>query len=279
MKVTWLGWAGVEVHAAGETLVIDPMDDAHAVFAPFGDIARDIALPPVTPPTAPGRALAGLVTHLHRDHADAPALAAALAPGAPVLGPVAGYGGTMEELGLAQASAELAEAGLAVEETEPWTTRDIGPFRITAVPAVDGSGDPQVSWIVEAEGQRLLHAGDTMWHGFWWRLVHRYGGFDLALLPVNGAELSFPHRQPASELPGAMTPEFAAAAAAALQARLAVPMHYGGYDFAPYYVPVGDEPEAFARAAAERGVTTRTLELGETLDLDAIAQEAEPEAA
>ena len=267
MKITWLGWAGVEIEAGGETIVVDPMTDARAVFAPFGEVARDIELPEVVAVREPGRALAGLVTHLHRDHADAGALAAALAPGAPVLGPRHGGGGPLEELGTAQATAELERAGLPFDEVDPWTARDVGPFRVTAVPAVDGAGDPQVSWMVEADGQRLLHAGDTMWHGFWWRLVHRFGAFDLALLPVNGAAIDFPHRQPASGLPAVMTPDLAAAAAAALQARLAVPIHFGGYDFAPHYRPLGGEAGEFARAAAARGVRAAELGLGQTLDL------------
>lgn len=268
MQVTWLGWAGVEIEAAGETLVIDPLRDARAVFAAYGAQARDIAVPEVVGPSA-GGALAGLITHLHRDHADAEALAGAVAPGAPILGPRRGGGGPLEELGTAQAAAELEAAGLEVQETDPWTSRTIGPFLVTAVPAVDGTGDPQVSWIVEADGGRIVHAGDTLWHAFWWRMVHRYGGFDVALLPINGAAVDFPHRQPASGLPAVMTPEHAAAAAAALQAGVAVPMHFGGYDFAPHYRPVGAEPEAFARAAAARGARTRTLGIGETLDVGA----------
>jgi L-ascorbate metabolism protein UlaG (beta-lactamase superfamily) len=244
MRVTWLGWAGVEIECEGESIVIDPLADAAAVFAAYGDRSSGIELPPVVPAAARGTALAGLVTHLHRDHADADALSAALAPGAPVLLPREGGGGPLEELATAQASAELGRAGLALEAVEPWTSRDVGPFRVIAVPAVDGSGDPQVSWIVEAGGRRLLHAGDTIWHGFWWRMVHRFGAVDLALLPVNGAAVDFPHRQPPSGLPATMTPEHAAAAAAALQARAAAAIHFGGYDFAPHYVPTGDDPSS-----------------------------------
>src|SRR6476620_11599488 len=80
MRLTWLGWAGAELEVDGATVVIDPLDDAGAVFAPFGERAAGTPLPDVVAPR-PSAAVAGLVTHLHRDHADAAALVAALVPG------------------------------------------------------------------------------------------------------------------------------------------------------------------------------------------------------
>src|SRR3954462_8509512 len=106
MKITWLGWAGVELEAAsGETLVIDALDDAAAVFAPFGDRAG--GAPEVVSPRV-GAAVAGLVAHLHRDHADATALTLARAPGAPGVQPPAPGGDDHENLALLQAERELA---------------------------------------------------------------------------------------------------------------------------------------------------------------------------
>src|ERR1700731_2934198 len=99
MRLTWLGWAGAELEAGGATVVVDPLQDAAAVFAPLGERAAGTPLPQIVHPSA-GRAVAGLVPHLHRDHADATALPAALAPGATVLEPLAGGGDTQEELAL-----------------------------------------------------------------------------------------------------------------------------------------------------------------------------------
>src|SRR3954468_19756116 len=222
MEIKWLGWAGVELAARDATLVIDPLADAAAVFAPLGPDAI-VALPDVVPPQA-GSAVAGLVTHLHRDHTDVAALMAALAPGAPVLEPAAGGGDKVENLALAQAQHELDEAGIERRRFEPWHRAEFGPFPLTALPAVDGIGDPQVSWLVEADGVKVLHLGDTIFHGFWWRIARRHGPFDALLLPVNGAVLSFPHRQPSSPLAGALDPEQAALAAKILGARMAIPI-------------------------------------------------------
>ena len=268
MRLTWLGWAGVELEAGDATVVVDPLQDAGAVFAPLGERAAAGPLPPVVPAHA-GRAVAGLVTHLHRDHADAGALAAALAPGAPVLEPPAGGGDALDELALAQADHELTAAGLERRRVAAWASVTAGPFTLTALPAADGTGDPQVAWLVEAGGVRVLHLGDTMAHGGWWRMAHRHGPFDVVLVPVNGAVVAFPHRRPASPLPVVLDPAQAALAARILGARLAIPIHAEGYEAAGLYEPVPDAAARFADAAAEHGVPVRILDLGETMQVDA----------
>ena len=270
MRLTWLGWAGAELEADGATVVIDPLADPAAVFAGLGGDAADAPLPEVVP-AGEGRAVAGLVSHLHRDHADAGALTAALAPGAPVLEPPRGGGEGLEELGLAQAEHQLAASGLERRRLEAWESTTAGPFTLTALPAVDGTGDPQVAWLVEAGGARVLHLGDTMFHGYWWRMALRHGPFDVVLVPVNGAVLGFPHRRPPSPLPAALDPEQAALAAEILGARLAIPIHSEGYEVAGVYEPVAGAAERFAEAAAARGVSARVLEPGESVDVLAAA--------
>jgi L-ascorbate metabolism protein UlaG (beta-lactamase superfamily) len=267
VRVRWLGWAGVEVEVNGATIVIDPLQDPGAVFAALGDRAVGAPLPRVVPPRA-GAAVAGLLTHLHRDHADAAALSMALAPGAPVLEPEQGGGSGLEELGLAQAEHELEGAGLDRRRVAPWESAVAGPFRVTALPAVDGTGDPQVSWLVEADGVRVLHLGDTMFHGFWWRMALRHGPFDAVLVPVNGAALALPRRRPASPLAAALDPDHASVAVQLLGARLAVPIHADGYDIDGIYRPVPEAAERFSLAAAERGVPVRILGVGESFALE-----------
>jgi L-ascorbate metabolism protein UlaG (beta-lactamase superfamily) len=249
MKIRWLGWAGAEVEEQGEHVVIDPLDDPSAVFAWLGERSVEVPLPEVVAPRA--GAIAGLVTHLHRDHADASALRDALSNGSPVYEPL-GYGGSAnEELAISQADRELTDARLNRRAAVPWTSASAGPFTITALPAVDGTGDPQVSWLIEAGGKRVLHLGDTMFHGWWWRFAERFGAPDAVLAPINGARLTFPHRRPASTLAGAMDPEQAALAAQILRGDRLVPIHYGGYALSGIYEPV---PDALARvnSAAER---------------------------
>jgi L-ascorbate metabolism protein UlaG (beta-lactamase superfamily) len=270
MKVRWLGWAGVEIEADGAAVVIDPLADPGATFAALGEEARRTQLPSVVAREARGSAVAGLVSHLHRDHADAGALASALADDASVHEPVWPGGADVGNLGLAQANVELERADLTRRAVEAWERVQVGPFVLTALPAVDGLGDPQVSWLVEADGQRALHLGDTVFHGYWWRMARRHGPFDVVFAPINGALVDFPHLQPPSPLAATMEPEQAAIAAELLGAGTVVPMHYDGFEIEPWYRPVSDAAARFADAAAGRPYEARVLEPGESFEVAAV---------
>lgn len=260
MHARWLGWAGVEIEHDGATVVIDALDDPAATWAVFGELARDIELPEVVAPR--GGAVAALATHLHRDHTDAAAVAAALAPDAALHHPANAEEGN---LALAQAEHELAEAAVPRREVAPWESFTAGPFTITALPAADGLGDPQVAWAVEAGGRRVLHLGDTVFHGGWWQMARRAGPFDVVFAPINGAVVDFPHQQPPSPLAAAMEPEQAALAGELLGAATVVPMHYGGFAFEPHYRPVDDARGRFERAARDRPYRAAPLAVGESV--------------
>ncbi len=270
MKVRWLGWAGVEIEEDGATVVIDPLADPGATFAALGDEAARTQLPTVVEPLARGTAVAGLVSHLHRDHTDAGALAASLSPDAAVHEPAWPGGSDFENLALAQANAELEAAGVRRRAVEVWESFEVGPFVLTALPAVDGLGDPQVSWVVEAGGQRLLHLGDTIFHGYWWRMAQRHGPFDVVLTPINGAVVNFPHLQPPSPLAAALEPEQAALAGELLGAETVVPIHYDGFEIDPWYLPVSGPAKRFEAATSDRAYEARLLEPGESFEPAAV---------
>jgi L-ascorbate metabolism protein UlaG (beta-lactamase superfamily) len=170
---------------------------------------------------------------------------------------------------MAAAEEGLSQLKVPTRSMEAWETVQVGPFTISAVPAADGFGDPQLSWVVAADGQGIIHCGDTLFHGWWWLIKLRLGPFDAAFLPVNGPIVDLPHRQPPSSLPAAMDPGQAAMAAALLETRLAVPIHYDTLHRPPTYSQVDRPAEAFTRAAELRGVRVQVLAPGERLDLRA----------
>jgi L-ascorbate metabolism protein UlaG (beta-lactamase superfamily) len=256
MHIRRLGWAGLELEADGQIALVDLLQQTSWIEEFVGAPRTELPAPSQPADLA-------LVTHLHADHADPASLKQALKPGAPVLRPAPATGE-----GLENAALDLAETGLAELETrvvEPWETVEIGPFRISAIPAADGTGDPQVSWVVSAAGTTLIHCGDTLFHGWWWRAAMRFGPVDIAFLPVNGAVVDFPHRQPASGLPAAMTPRDAAAAARALGVREAIPIHYDTFHRPPLYDAPDGAAEAFVEAADAAGVSARIVEPGEVV--------------
>ncbi|HEV7772736.1 MAG TPA: MBL fold metallo-hydrolase [Conexibacter sp.] len=270
MRIRRLGWAGLELEADGESAVVDLFEDASPlepfVGAPHG---------PLPPPETAGAVATALATHLHTDHADPGAIAAALRADGLLLRPAPALaGGPLENGALVHAEEGIAKRRIATKPMEPWESLTRGPFTFTAVPAVDGFGDPQVSWAIEAGGVRILHAGDTLFHGSWWRTKLRLGAFDAVFLPVNGPRVSLPHRQPPSPFAAAMDPQQAAAAAAILGARLAVPIHYDTLNGPPSYEQVDAPAESFLAAARGAGVAARAMETGETLELEPAAAPA-----
>ncbi|MDA0171391.1 MBL fold metallo-hydrolase [Solirubrobacter taibaiensis] len=253
MRVRRLTWAGLEVQTPTTTAVVDLLTGTPSLSAVAGPPRE----PLLAPLTAPGTVDVAAVTHLHSDHFDVEALRTALALGAPVLCPPA-------------AAPAVTEAGFNARGVELWETAKVGELDFTAVPAVDGFGSPQVSWVISDGAARLIHCGDTLWHGFWWQIAERCGPFDIAFLPINGAIAEFDYAQPASGMPAVLVPEQAAAAADVLQAGRAAPIHYGTFHQAPGYLGLPDPESAFAHAAGRRGVTAQLLQPGEELDLSRV---------
>ena len=243
MRIRRLGWSGIEIERGGDTLLIDYVLDTSEL--PLRDGAQ-----PFPRASEPASAIAGIVTHLHADHADPVALAAALRDGAPVFRPepVIGSGGDLELT--AHAEAAFGTVTLDTRVADAWTSHEAGSFTLHAVPAVDGFGDPQLSWVIEGDGKRIIHAGDTLFHSYWWRIARRFGPFDHAFLPINGPFVDFPFLQPPRNQEAVMTPKEAVKAARMLRARAVTPIHYGALHRPPAYIET-DDPVGRLRAAGE----------------------------
>lgn len=263
MEIRRLAWAGLEINVGEETTVVDFVED-------FSWMHTDPPAGEIPPSPASGTAIAGLLTHLHWDHADVDALRRVLGPGGVLLRPEKSFGGAAEVALIEKPESELEESGLSTRVVGPWETVEIGPFSCTALPAADGFGDPQVSWCIAADGCRILHAGDTLFHGWWWLAALRHGPFDVAFLPAGGAVVDLPSRKPPSPLPAGMDPRQAALAAKLLGARTVVPIHYGPLHEASNYVQSDDPAGSLRTAATELGVEARVLEPGERLSVHSV---------
>jgi len=128
----------------------------------------------------------------------------------------------------------------------------------------DGLGDPQISFLVEAENIKIMHFGDTRWHGHWWKIRARCGPPNVAFLPINGAITQFPNMTP-SGIPADLMPAQAASAAAILEAQVACPMHYGAFHNPPVYLELPDVERTFLEAAGRLGIFARIIEPGKEI--------------
>jgi L-ascorbate metabolism protein UlaG (beta-lactamase superfamily) len=254
MLIRRLTWAGLEVETPGGSAVIDFLGETPSLSKYASDPTEELLAPAATP----GSVAAAAVTHLHSDHFDVAGLKHVLAADARVLCP-------------AGVEADVSEAGFNARGVEPWESVASGDLQFTAVPAVDGFGAAQVSWVVSDGESRLIHCGDTLWHGYWWQIAERCGPLDMALLPVNAAVADFDYLQPPTGLPAVLTPEQAAAAAQVLGVRQAAPIHHGTFHNPPHYIALPDAASAFAVAAQRRGVAARLLQPGDEVNVSAVA--------
>lgn len=247
MIVQKLPWAGIQVTSGETSIVIDPLYHFPTKFG----APRE----PLHPLSEFGEADAVLVTHLHGDHYDPQAIKAFYGEDVSVYGPQ----GLPTEAG---AGASLNNVHSAV----PGDSFQIGGLKATAVESVDGVGDRQVGWVVTDGEKTLFHGGDTLWHGYWWKIAKAHGPIHAACLPVNGAVVQFPGLVPSGQ-PITMIPEQAVAAAKALQTERLVPIHYGMIHHPPLYTQTPDLLGRLKRAAEEMGVRLAVLGTKDTIEL------------
>jgi L-ascorbate metabolism protein UlaG (beta-lactamase superfamily) len=239
LAIQRLTWAGVKFSTSDATVLIDAVNtDIWNGDAPGGFV-------PVVAET--GRKYA-LITHTHNDHFDLEGLRQVLGE----------HGNVVCHESIAS---YVASRGLRVIPVQDYVPVSRAGFVFTAVPAEDGLGEQQVSWIVTVAGRRFLHGGDTLWHGRWSALGKQYGPFDAVFLPINGARVL---RDPMPETPAVLTPAQAVDAAILLRARRLIPIHYGLND-PPGYQEVNQPLATTITEAERRGLVIEALQPGEIL--------------
>jgi L-ascorbate metabolism protein UlaG (beta-lactamase superfamily) len=190
VKITFLGHASLYFTYQGKIIQVDP----------FSKVADYATLP---------QADLVLITHHHRDHLDAEALAKTRKEGAPVIG---------TELVAQQAQGvtvmrngdKLQILGLGIEAVPAY---NIVSMRSPGVPYhIKGEGN---GYVVDFGGFKVYLAGDTEDTPEMKALT----GIDVAFLPMN--------------LPFTMTPEMVATAAKAMRPKVLYPYHTGESDLTP----------------------------------------------
>lgn len=232
---------------AGRRVVVDPyLSDTLTRRYAGTDKPHEQLAPHVAAPAELAPVDAVLATHGHTDHLDpgtlAPLLAAA--PDAVLVAPAAVRGLAVERAQVIEDRVLGVDVGGAV---------DVRGVRVRAVPAAHEALAPEfLGYVVELGPFRVLHTGDTVPYPGQAEIV---GPVDVALLPINGRGIP--------GTPGNLDAREAAELAAALPARVAVPMHFAMFAFNTA------DPAPFAAACARLGVDARVLRPGERLVLQA----------
>lgn len=226
MQLRFLGQSAFLLTSGDHRVLIDPFIEGN----PMSPVTLEEALE--------WNVDAVLISHAHGDHwGNALDFGRA---GVPIIGTaeIGGY-----------AAAQGAENAVGMNIGGTYRT-DWGS--VTLTPAWHSSSFPDGTYggmptglVVEMDGVRVYHAGDTCLFGDMRLIGDR--GLDAALLPVGDHYT--------------MGPEEAARALELLRPRVAIPMHYGTFP------PLVGDPQVFAREGQGRGVDVRVLSPGETTEV------------
>ena len=234
MKIQRLYWAGIKVEVGKTTLFVDATLNDNAI--------------PLSAETDYRHAV---ITHVHSDHYDPAALKVVFDKRSILVC----HKDVLNWVDIR----DLRTQGVNMHEPVI-LARSNNDIVVRPVPAVDGFGVPQVSWIIEGGGKRIIHCGDTLWHGYWWDLGRIYGPFDMAFMPINGARQNI-GRNTDEGIPGVLDPQQAVVAAKLLGAKAICPIHYGSTE--KNYFETPDPEGQFLKAAKERNIKTTLLKQGE----------------
>jgi len=249
--LTWIGQASFLIQLTGKNVLIDPVMSMN-----IGWIRRNS--PPGIAWAAMPKIDLVLITHNHRDHMDAPTLKKLGSD--PVYLVPKGLGRWFRRNGFRR----IIEMGW-------WQQEEVAGLNITFVPAEHwsrrGITDANTSWwggfIIEKDGLRLYHSGDTGWFDGFAEIGQRFDEIHAAMLPIGAYAPRWFMK------PQHINPDEAVDALTALGAKRMIPMHWGTFKLSDEPL---DEPPQLLREAWERsGLSDSSLEipaLGQILMLD-----------
>ena len=233
MKLTWLGQVGLAIQSGDSLLMTDPylMDTLSTTSGPQFN-----RMVPVEEGWLGARPDVIALTHDHGDHLDLPSLHCLVTEEKKVT-LMGGENAWQKLRGKFPGTHNYVRMTPGTE----WSTPD---FHIRAIPACH-SDSTALGYLIHAEGLTLCVTGDTLYRE---QILQAIGEpVDIVFVVMNGMGNNMNYLD-------------AARYAAAVRARVAIPVHWGLFE------KFSDDPRLFAREAEALGVTAYIARIYETLD-------------
>jgi L-ascorbate metabolism protein UlaG (beta-lactamase superfamily) len=250
-SATWIGHATVLVRLAGRTMLFDPIFSERASPLPLAGPKRVVPLP-IDIDELPGIDVV-MISHNHYDHLDEATVRrlAAMPQGSPRF---------LVPLGL---KAWFAELGITrVDEYDWWQGTTEGPLAITFVPVQhwsrrrldDTNQTLWGGWVVEGEGMKLVHTGDTGFSKDFRDIGERLGPFDMAFIPIGAYAPRWFMKVMHVDVPEAVQVR------EDLRARRAIGIHWGTFESLADE-PLDEPPAVLAREREARGLAPEQFDV------------------
>jgi N-acyl-phosphatidylethanolamine-hydrolysing phospholipase D len=256
-RLTWLGHSSFLLRLGGRNILLDPfLSDYATSIPPFGPKRY-------TPAGLPVEKLPGIdllvISHNHYDHLDRTTLEALPKKDRiPVIVPLK-LKDFISELGFQD-----------VTELDWHDTKKSGPITVTAIPAVhfsarslfDRNETLWTGYAISDGHTKVYFSGDTGYHSIFKDFGHRYGPFDLGIVPIGA------YQRASNRKSTHTTPEEAVRLGQDLGVKTLVPMHWGALVLS--YEPPFEPPVRFMKAGLASGFSEDRLwkmAVGETRTL------------
>jgi L-ascorbate metabolism protein UlaG (beta-lactamase superfamily) len=264
-SVTWIGHATMLVRLAGANILFDPVFSQRPSPFTFAGPKRIVPLP-IDIAELPRIDLV-LISHNHYDHLDVLSVLrlAAMPQGSPRFLVPLGLKSWFVALGITR-----------VDEYDWWQETREGDLRITFVPVQhwskrrldDANQTLWGGWVVEGEGLKLIHTGDTGYSKDFRDIGDRLGSFDMAFIPIGAYAPRWFMKVMHVDVPEAVQIR------ADLRAARAIGMHWGTFEGLTDE-PV-DEPRGCSLVSAKSGGLSQAefdvMKIGETRRLEKAAK-------
>ena len=259
-SMTWIGHASVLVRLAGKNVLFDPIFSEYASPVSFAGPKRIVPLP-IDVPDLPKIDVV-MISHNHYDHLDLESVKrlAAMPGGGPRFLVPLGLKAWFDDIGITK-----------VDELGWWQSTADGALKITLVPLqhwskrtlTDANQSLWGGWVVEGEGLRLIHSGDTGYSKDFQDIGRRLGPFDMAFIPIGAYAPRWFMKVMHVDVPEAVQIR------EDLRAARAIGIHWGTFE-ALTDEPMDEPPQWLAKLRAEKGLAAEqfdVMKIGETRSL------------